>query len=1094
MRRDLMFAKTNAWNWLVALASVRNLASALLAVFLVVVAMPALAQSDVKVSNGSNPDSVSHPSCGGMFQGKLQPPCASSYAHYEGYPQAAAPAVPAGYNSPAFLDLGAKGWYACPLGTDRSGFGVNTDLACQHKNDAIKDVFDFATFRGRLCAEGTFFDVGGGGQCWSCPRGYHRSAAPIGDSNACAADNITGPPTRATALGTTACQAGEIYDMAIAGAQDISAGGGCWVCKDGYDRTDATIRGDHACRKPGGFDYKRAIKLGNMDCPGEQVFDPLNITPSQLAEMKKDGRASASAGPGAGSCWTCPPGKSRSWFPVTHIQACMGSSMEWYSAPYSEPGLFRIRGAEAAALDLLTNHPDYIEEAIAALAEATKAPLATVRQQAWDQIAQSPGNSSILKSVLLTQLLASLEDPKADTPALRLLRAGFTDYIRGRRTYIAQDALKAYNAWVEADAMQLAALGSKATAADIGRISPDFIQISTTAFMANTAIAAAATTALHVSLSSSRVFGKIFPSIANRATMTSRMAKLLGKEAFDNAIEKGVSRATAKIMEEAAEKAALAVSKRAAAGVLSEVTALASVGPQIVLFLAIEAISGLIEHVIDQASVLPHLQGALAEAQRNPDLTRIYQAEDGVEFLATFWASGTSAGTVPNDASSFALVATKALLALKTASLPTKVTGTDAAQTPIGPITILNWQMRIQNSSDSLCMTSGAGNQGSVAMTMPCDKAEEWMQREKEQLIRLSSRPDMCMGLNPRTGGSPGIYPCDPKAREQMWTLAANGNIQSALNNLCIDSTGRQGMSLGTGYCKNKSEIWRPFGDAPAQAANQNTAVQTAPDKMVLLQNSVNNLCVGFDNATPPRLVGKTCDTAAVMAYTAKLELRPANGGNGCASMVSAAGTPNILASFGPVTLYPCDGSKAQQWDYLSNIGKFHNKEYNACLSGPAQAGAPLSLGICNKDEATWTMMDKAAPSISTAVAAPKAAAAQQMRFQSWADGSCIGLGTGNPAAVISVPCDRGETWAFGQDQMLQSTSRPGMCLNGDSRANGTPSLAACNQNKNQLWALTSVGNIQNALGPCLAGANQMGGMLGQGACKQPNEVWGVAK
>ena len=62
--------------------------------------------------------------------------------------------------------------------------------------------FSVATFHNKTtCGNGSFFDPRNGGECWSCPGGFGRSAEPVTHDRACQKAILVGPFSKATFQG-----------------------------------------------------------------------------------------------------------------------------------------------------------------------------------------------------------------------------------------------------------------------------------------------------------------------------------------------------------------------------------------------------------------------------------------------------------------------------------------------------------------------------------------------------------------------------------------------------------------------------------------------------------------------------------------------------------------------------------------------------------------------------------------------------------------------------------------------------------------------------------------------------------------------------
>ena len=117
------------------------------------------------------------PVCGGFVNGKLQPLCPPEPAIFVAE---AVGSCPHG----SFFDPNGSCW-ACPDGYQRTADPVTGATACSKADASVPLKRMGATFQGGICPKGSFFDPIRGGECYSCPDGYRRSAAHIDAPNAC---------------------------------------------------------------------------------------------------------------------------------------------------------------------------------------------------------------------------------------------------------------------------------------------------------------------------------------------------------------------------------------------------------------------------------------------------------------------------------------------------------------------------------------------------------------------------------------------------------------------------------------------------------------------------------------------------------------------------------------------------------------------------------------------------------------------------------------------------------------------------------------------------------------------------------------------
>ena len=85
---------------------------------------------------------------------------------------------------PWFWDAWRGGYcWRCPKGYKRSVSHINAKSACTR---TLKRRFYRAQFVTKFgCRRNQFFDPRRGGQCWTCPPGYRRTARPVTSARAC---------------------------------------------------------------------------------------------------------------------------------------------------------------------------------------------------------------------------------------------------------------------------------------------------------------------------------------------------------------------------------------------------------------------------------------------------------------------------------------------------------------------------------------------------------------------------------------------------------------------------------------------------------------------------------------------------------------------------------------------------------------------------------------------------------------------------------------------------------------------------------------------------------------------------------------------
>lgn len=146
--------------------------------------------------------------------------------------------------SGSFFDpIGGGSCWRCPSDTRRTVLPVNGGAACEKPAGEIQQrATNHGRGRGLLktdCGRGQFWDPNG--NCYSCPGGTRRSAAPVTAANACVASS---PAQRmgAQKVSSVKCQGGSFFDPID--------GGSCWKCPAGTNRTAASVKSNQACAKP----------------------------------------------------------------------------------------------------------------------------------------------------------------------------------------------------------------------------------------------------------------------------------------------------------------------------------------------------------------------------------------------------------------------------------------------------------------------------------------------------------------------------------------------------------------------------------------------------------------------------------------------------------------------------------------------------------------------------------------------------------------------------------------------------------------------------------------------------------------------------
>jgi hypothetical protein len=569
--------------------------------------------------------------------------------------------------SGSFADLGLSSCWSCPSGYSRSLAAVDTAKACQKPDASVQGGYLAASYKGPLCPEGTFHDpirggecyscpggysrsaahidapnacyipmsenlsrasrhnntiwphecaagtfhdVYDGGACWSCPNGYRRTANHIANSDACA-QTVGEQWSRATLVKKAQCGPGEFYDMKIEGAQNFARGGGCWTCPVATDRTIHAVDTAQACERAPGLAFSVATRVQAMTCEPHEIFDPINsdngnVSAALAARNARNPGSPVSAASSGGTCWTCPAGSKRTVSPVYGGSACQPSDIVWKSAAYNQPGLFGLAGAEAVALKLVSERTliNRIIQDLQTNAAADGLP-ANFAQVAWEEIGRRPQDSFVLKMAVFSRVVAAANTPASATPEEMALLNDVIEQIRRFRVFMAQDALDAYRAWKGGSEYRKSMYlrSQLQVIGDVGEVPPDFEEITAATILGGLAAGGASATAIGLTISSPAVFKSMFPYAARTVHQFAAGSRFAGT----------------------------------AVGLSSSI---ASIGPQIIVAIGAEILAVAIEQQIDIANAEPKLLASLATAQNyRADFARLMSTPAGTAQAQGYWSN-----------------------------------------------------------------------------------------------------------------------------------------------------------------------------------------------------------------------------------------------------------------------------------------------------------------------------------------------------------------------------------------------------------------------------------------------------------------------
>lgn len=621
----------------------------------------------------------SGPICGGVIDGKPQaPPCPSKYATYHG---PSPRACPEGSTQAEFSASGRC--FDCPEGMLlNTFFPANSDRACVEKDPNVKHEFMKATWIGRLCPEGSFYDPVRGGECWSCPEGFKRSAASVASKNAC----VRGPVgkeevAKATVVAIAECEAGSFLDVVKKG---------CWKCPEAARRTVFPVDGDRACARPGGRRFAPAIETGRVDCPAGQMWTTVEVNDEDLAEMRKRAMAANDTaevkrleglrGTTGMTCWSCPAGYRRSVAGMKTADACTPAYPQWFTAPFVEPGLFRLAGASAVLLDIVRSTPKLALDALNKAAGAMAAAKGISKEQALAQqkalLSSNPEKSPAASAMLLVRVMDSVVAAEKASAAEKALVESFRAYISKRRQYFAQDALDQYDAWKAVDDYSRSRTpASLGTLADYGTVPPDFGALAllgaVAGFVRDTAVGVALdsvpvlgevlTTAFSVAGNGFADFSSVDKGIRFSARTGSEialggLAEFMLKKLTDSAANQALRSVAVRLTVKAGATWGLEATE-------ALVTAAGSIGPQIIIGVAFMVGSMAFDQANEIKNARPKLLTMLGVAKQLPDLQRMAKTEEGLTELLSLWAAAASGASTYDPALRKDLAAATAALA-----------------------------------------------------------------------------------------------------------------------------------------------------------------------------------------------------------------------------------------------------------------------------------------------------------------------------------------------------------------------------------------------------------------------------------------------
>lgn len=755
------------------------------------------------------------PLCGGAVGGKLQAPCPAEPATFVAE---AVGACPKG----SFYDPNGSCW-ACPDGYNRTADPVTSATACSKADPSVALKQMRAQFQGGICPKGAFFDPIRGGECYSCPEGYRRSAAHIDAGNACyipAGERLA--PAKRVKRGIVVCDPGSFYDawdgggcwscpagynrtghhinsaqacsaavaeqqahatkQGVAGCkpgefQDPRNGGECWTCPSATYRTVYPVNEDKACEQRAGVKLEKAQQVSAFSCPAGSFMDLINSRDGNVKarieqQIKETGRRVDYGKSAGATCWSCPPGFVRSTGHVAGNEACQTTALKWQAAPYKHPGFFGLDGAEDVAIALIKEKTQITTIATSLAPGVNKSPQQMVKET-WEEIATAPQLSVPLKMAALARVQAAAVDPGKATPAELRLARSLAEAIGKYRIFLAQNSLDAYDNWKSADGLRRAQKvrtdgPSLGMLFDYGTVPPDFDEIVLGSVLGGLGAHAAAQFAGGMAWTrSAGLKNKIFPHRKAREALSE------GRRVIKEAVEEGTEQLAKKVGPKVAQKLGpKLLVKGIEAGAKTVMSSLLMDGPQAIIGFAVDILVEALTQVIDIENARPTLETKLATAKQPVDLSRLMATDEGADLIEGEWTTAMGGDALPK-----APLSTYAALAAEAAKAPS-VTPPGSSGAPQAPSAPAPFNLV---ASGGACLIVQNAN----AVLGSCGSSS-WVSSDGASLQPVQDRAK-CLTAGP----PPGVVNCMTTGRPlpaQHWTFS-NGLLVAG-NGLCLEARG----------------------------------------------------------------------------------------------------------------------------------------------------------------------------------------------------------------------------------------------------------------------------------------------------------------
>lgn len=393
-----------------------------------------------------------HSACGGVDeQGQLQPACAFQKATYV---KKSIKKCPDG----SFAAAGAC--YSCPSGYEKDALRKVTHEKACFKMLSKAQTSPAKKLGSAKCPGGSVYDGRNGGECWTCPSGFGRTAAAVDKWNAC---GKIGKKAQSAIFVKKACP--------VAGSiRDPRNGGECWQCPEEFSRTGNAVTAEKACKTNKTF--AKATKVSDKKCAPGEIFDFID----------------------GGTCWTCPEGSKRTINGIKSAKACRNNKMQWVMPERQVYGLFGLGvGGEDILAKLIADRTQ-IDAAAKKVAQIGGKDEAVMLKEAWEIIDTHPENSAILSAVLGQYIVEAAAKPISEqTASEKDLLKRTAQLIQWNRQFIAYQAKQAHENFIATGEAESAKYAKAAGAAIIymgsGPTPPDYNEALVASIQASAGIA-----------------------------------------------------------------------------------------------------------------------------------------------------------------------------------------------------------------------------------------------------------------------------------------------------------------------------------------------------------------------------------------------------------------------------------------------------------------------------------------------------------------------------------------------------------------------------------------------------------------------------